>query len=190
MKKRLQRRAFLASLGNNGDKKPRFVAKGESFAQRLEGTYPDEFKGLSLGKLLRGYVTGNWDSAALEMKAMGSTPTSVGGIMIPTPVAGSVIDLARNQARVMQSGAIVVPMESATLKYPRLAADVSANWIAEAANITPGAGTFDSVTFTAKKLAALVAIDNELLEDAANSDAVIEASIAQSLALALEERTL
>ena len=166
------------------------LKSGDSFTKHLEGTYPDEFKGLSIGKLLRGYITGDWEGAVLEMKAMGSTPTSAGGMLIPTPLAGTVIDLARNYARVLQAGAITVPMSTATLKYARLTGDVPASWTTEAANITAGAGTFDSVTFTARKLASLVVIDNELLEDAANSDTVIENSVAKALALALDYAAL
>jgi HK97 family phage major capsid protein len=159
---------------------------GDSFGKHLEGTYPDEFKGLSLGRLLRGYITGNWLDAQLEMKAMGSTPSSSGGLLIPTPLSGVVIDLARAATRVMQAGAVIIPMESATLRFARLTQDVAANWTLEQANITASGAVFDGVTFTAHKLAALVAISNELLEDAANSDPVIEQSIAKSLALALD----
>jgi HK97 family phage major capsid protein len=97
-----------------------------------------------------------------------------------------VIDLARNQTRVLQAGAITVPMATATLKYARLSQDASATWTPEAANIALSAAAFDSVTFTAHKLAAIVAIDNELLEDATNADATIMHSIAKALALALD----
>ena len=117
---------------------------------------------------------------------MGSSPLSSGGIMIPTPLAATVIDLARNETRVLQAGAITVPMSTATLKYARLDQDVSASWTNEAANIALSAATFDAVTFTAHKLAALVVLDNELLEDAPNADGVIENSIAKALALALD----
>jgi hypothetical protein len=83
------RNAFLASLAPPGTTKNntgQLVLKaGDSFGKHLEGSYPDEFKGLSLGKLLRGYVTGDWADAALEQKAMGSSPLSSGGMMIPTP---------------------------------------------------------------------------------------------------------
>ena len=183
------RAAFLASLSPTVRKASggQIVLKaGESFGKHLEGTYPDEFKGLSLGKLLRGYIAGDWSNATLEQKAMGSSPLSSGGMLIPTPLAAEVIDLARNQTRVLQAGAITVPMATATLKYARLSQDASAAWTAEAANIALSAAAFDSVTFTAHKLAALVVIDNELLEDAVNADATIQNSIAKALALALD----
>ena len=166
------------------------LKSGDSFAKHFEGGYPSEFKNVSLSKILRGYITGDWSGAELEQKAMGSTPLSSGGIMIPTPLAGSVIDLARNATRVIQAGAITVPMSSATLRYARLDQDVAANWTLEANNIAMSTAAFDSVTFTAHKLAALVSIDNELLEDAPNADGVIENSIAKAIALALDYAAL
>ncbi len=162
------------------------LKSGESFAKHLEGTYPDEFKGASLAKILRGYITGNWDGASLEQKAMGSSPLSSGGVLIPTPLAATVIDLARNATRVLQAGAVTVPMSTATLRYARLDQDIVPNWTLEANNIALSSAALDSVTFTAHKLAALVAIDNELLEDAPNADGVIEESIGKALALALD----
>ena len=117
---------------------------------------------------------------------MGETPLSSGGILLPTPVSATVIDLARNQARVLQAGARVIPMSTATLKFPRLDSDVQANWTAENTDILMSAATFDSVTFTAHKLAAIFAISNELLEDASNIDGVLEESVAKSIALALD----
>ena len=183
------RNAFLASLSTEVKKSQNgqiVLKSADSFAKHVEGTYPQEFKSLSIGKILRGYINGNWDDAELEMKAMGSTPLSSGGALIPTPLAAEVIDLARNKTRVLQAGAITVPMSTATLRYARLDSDVSANWTLEASNIATSAATFDSVTFTAHKLAALVAIDNELLEDAANTDAEIMLSISKALAIALD----
>jgi HK97 family phage major capsid protein len=165
------RDAFLAGLNVRKDAKPRFLKHNETLAKALEGSYAPEMKQASLGKILRGYITGNWDGAELEQKAMGSTPLASGGLLIPTPLAANVIDLARNQARVFQAGAITVPMEEGT-------------------DIPVSAAAFNSVTFTARKLATLVVIDNELLADAPNTDSVIENSISKSIALALDYTAL
>ena len=81
-------------------------------------------------------------------------------------------------------------MTTATLRYARLTADPAANWTAEAANVSPTQGTFDSVLFTAHKLAAIVVSIMSFLEDAANVDQVLQMSIAKSLALALDSAAL
>ena len=184
------RDAFLAGLNVRKDAQPRFLKHDETLAKSLEGTYAPELKQASLGRLLRGYISGNWDGSELEQKAMGSTPLSSGGLLVPTPLAANVIDLARNQARVLQAGAITVPMSTATLRYARLTQDVGSNWVTEGTDIPVSAAAFNSVTFTARKLATLVVIDNELLEDAPNTDSVIENSIAKSIALTLDYAAL
>lgn len=172
------------------DGQPKHLKSDESLAKHVEGTYPSEYKQASLGKLLKGYVTGDWDGAELEQKAMGSTPLSSGGILIPVPLAATVIDLARSQTRILQAGARVVPMSTATLRYARQTQDVAPGWTLEGNNIPVSAVALDSVTFNAHKLAVLVPVNNELIEDAANVDGVIEQSIARAFALELDRTGL
>ncbi len=161
---------------------PMILKADQKYADVVKGSYPSEFDNLSLGRLLRGYVGMNWDGAELEQKAMASSPTTAGGILIPTPLSARVIDRARNLAAVMRAGAVTVPMTSATLTMARLTTDPTAAWTDEAGAIATSDGVFDSVVFTARKLAALLVINNELLEDGQNVDGVIEEAVAQALA--------
>lgn len=147
-------------------------------------------QGLSFDRLVRGLVTGDWSGAELEQRAISETPLTAGGHMVPTPVAASVIDKARNQARVLQVGATTVPMTSQTLKYPRLATEGTPSWRNEGAAISDTAMTFDSVTLTAQSLAILIKISWELFDDAASSEGVIENSFAQQIALELDRVAL
>jgi HK97 family phage major capsid protein len=72
----------------------------------------------------------------------------------------------------------------------RVTQDVTAGWYGEAGEIAASDAALDSVTFTARKLAALVVVNNELLEDAGNVDAVIEQIIAQAMALKFDYTAL
>ncbi len=100
------------------------------------------------------------------------------------------IDLARNQARTLQAGAIVVPTSTATLRHPGKRRVSLQNWVLEANDIPSSMAAFDSVLFTAHKLTCMAVIDNELLEDASNTGGVIESSIAKVIALALDYAVL
>ncbi len=184
------RDAFLSGFSNKQESKPLYLKSGDSMLKHVEGSYSNELKGASLGKILKGYITGDWTGAELEKKAMGESPLSSGGILLPVPVSAQVIDLARNQARVLQAGARVIPMSANTLLYPRLDSDVPSAWTLENTDIAMGAATFDSVKFTAHKVASMFAISNELLEDAGNIDGVLENSVAKSIALALDYAAL
>jgi HK97 family phage major capsid protein len=115
----------------------------------------------------------------------------IDGILIPTPLSARVLDRARNLAAVMRAGAVTVPMSTATLKLARLTTDPTAAWTAEAGAIAASDAVFDSVTFTARKLAALLVINNELLDDSDPSiDSVIEQAVAQAIAQKIDYTAL
>lgn len=155
----------------------------------LLGNNPEQ-RGLSVGKYLRGIVTGNWDGAAPERRAMAEGTLASGGYMVPSYLAADVIDAARNAARVMQAGAVTVPMDSATLKIARVATDPTAGWRAENAAITPSDMGFEVVTFTAHTLAAMCKLSVELFEDAQNIDSVVTNALGEALGLELDRAAL
>lgn len=179
------RKRFLEGITRT-DEKPVILKADQKLSEVVKGTYPAEMDRLSISRILRGYVYGDWHGSELEMKAMASSPTSAGGIFIPAPLSARVIDLARAQSVVFRAGAVTVPMETATVKLPRVTTDPTAAFYSEAQAIAASDGVFDSVTFTARKLACLVVVNNELLEDAQGVDAAIENSIATAMALKLD----
>jgi HK97 family phage major capsid protein len=164
------------------------LTRGESVAdwsrdnQHTKDTASPE----SFDRYIRGLVTGDW-SGADEERALSEGTNTAGGHLVPTPLANTVIDLARNASRVMEAGATVVPMTSQTLRIPRLTGEGSPQWRAELATITAQDMTFDAVTLTAKSLDRLILISNELFQDSSpNASDVIANSFAQQIALALD----
>lgn len=189
--------------GTRGDhpasnlKGAQILTKGQSLAGWVkdnhradEPSYGDE--PLSFGKWLKGVATNRWENATAERKALSEGTLTAGGHMVPTPVAGSVIDLARNAMRVMQAGATVVPMTSNTLKIPRLTSEGTPGWRNENAAITGADMVFDSVTFTARSLVRMVLLSRELFEDQQGDEAtnIIEQSFAAQIALELDRVAL
>jgi HK97 family phage major capsid protein len=168
------------------------VRKGESVRDWLaqNGQIGRNDEQLSFDKYLKGIATGDWEGAQAELKAMGEGTPTAGGHMVPAPVAGQVIDLARNASRVFQAGATLVPMTSSTLKYARLTSDGAPSWKSEGATITGADLAFDSVTFTARTLVRLVTLSVELFEDAPNVGNVIGNSFAAQIGLELDRVAL
>ncbi|NPV52644.1 MAG: phage major capsid protein [Firmicutes bacterium] len=152
-----------------------------------DGIRPDE---LSLGRLLRGVVSGNWHGAEAERRALSEGTDTLGGYLVPEPLALRVIDLARNQARVMEAGALTVPMEESSLKMARVTSDPTAYWRAENEAITESDMTFGAITLYAKALAALCRVSIELIEDAVNMPQLVESALSQALALELDRAAL
>jgi HK97 family phage major capsid protein len=172
------------------------LAKSRSIVdwQRSKGLIHKDQEGMSLAKFLRGITLADWRGADGERKAMTEGVAGDGGYLVPAPLAGNVIDLVRNKARVMQAGASVVPMTSSTLKIARQTGDPTGVWHAEgASDITPSQLSFDAVTLTAKTLTALVTFSRELLEDATAGGGLeqqVNGSIAAQLALQLDSKSL
>jgi HK97 family phage major capsid protein len=145
---------------------------------------------LSLQRYLRGQATGRWDGADHE-RALAEATLGAGGALVPAPLSARIIDLARNQTRVFQAGAITVPMTSQTLALARLTGEGSPAWKTEGANITAADLTFDRVTFTARTLVRRVDLSVELFEDSdPSAEDVIARSFAGQMAVELDRAAL
>lgn len=145
-----------------------------------------EGEGLSFGRIVRGMATGDWAGSERERRALWESNPSSAGVLVPAPMASQIIDLARNQARVMQAGAITVPMESATLKIARQTGDPSLAWHAEGDTIGESNLSFDSVTLRAHTLPCLVKFSLEMLEDVDNLEGIVEAAVSKAMANELD----
>src|SRR5207237_9810438 len=105
---------------------------------------------------LRGALTGDWGRDPELRAAMAEGTPSLGGAIVPTPLAASIFDKARAQSVVFTAGVGTLPMTSATLKVARVTADPTISWNAENNALTPTNPTFDTVTFTAQTAALVV----------------------------------
>lgn len=170
------------------------LTRSDSFADFVSrrGLVQPGQEEVRLASLLKAWTTGRRDGLNdAEHRAMAEGTASAGGVTVPTPTAARLIDKARNQARVMQAGATVVPMTSQTLTIPRLVGTSAPAWRAENAAIASGDLTLDAVTFTAKSLAFQVKCSRELLEDSdPNIGNVIENDLAAQVALELDRVAL
>ncbi|HOI95031.1 MAG TPA: phage major capsid protein [Syntrophobacter fumaroxidans] len=167
----------------------RLLKREESIAEHVRAELPDGIKPeeLSLGRMVRGFVTGDWNQAEAERRSvMEIGDSTLGGHLVPTPLSARIIDMARNKSVIMRAGALTVPMTASTLKLAKITQDVTGYWRAENAAITESNMVFDGVTLTCKVLAALCRISIELMEDGANVGQLIEDSIAAALALELD----
>jgi HK97 family phage major capsid protein len=156
---------------------------GKIRAYRPDERMADAYGGPSLDEYVRATIMG-------ETRAMSEGLAVGGGFLVPTPLAGFVIDLARAQSVIVGSGALTVPMESATLNIPRLATDPTASWRSENDPISEGDPTFGSAQLTARSLACLVSIPNELLLDSPVAGGFITQAITKAMAVAMDTGAL
>lgn len=170
------------------------LESSESFAEwtRVHGLTPParSAEKPNFGQWLKGVVTGEYEGPQMQA-SLGEGAIGTGGALVPAPLSGELIDLARTKARVIQAGARTVPMTSQTLAIARLAGDPGSAWKAEGAAVAaPTDPTFERVTLTARTLIGLVRASRELIEDAVNMDSIIRNAFAEALARKLDKAAL
>ncbi len=153
-------------------------------------------KGIRLARAIRALAASRGDLRAaayhaehrfhdpVVAKALAEGSGASGGFLVPQEFSREIIEMLMSQAVVRRSGATVLPMNSNVLNIPRLASGAQATYIGENTNIVKTEPTFEQIQLSAKKLAALVPISNDLIRDSSPAaDAVVRNDLVNALAL-------
>lgn len=163
---------------------------GDWLAARGDGL-TSELEEFSLGKAVRGALTGNWAGADVERRVMAEGTDAVGGYLIPAPLSARLIDRIRHISRVFEAGVSLVPMTVDELSLARLETPGSASWKTENNPITTTDLTFGKVTLKAKTLPILARMSRELFDDMSDdAAALIERELLSVLALEVDRAVL
>lgn len=145
---------------------------------------------LSLTRILRGKILGEWRGADRELRALGEGTGSLGGFFIPDALSSMLVDLARAKAVTQQAGALTVVMEQPTMHIVRVKSDPVGYWRAEHGEIPESDPTFDRVTLNAHSLGVMVRVSVEALQDASNFEVTIRNLISSAIALEIDKCAL
>jgi len=96
-------------------------------------------------------------------KALAAGVATAGGFLVPDDVSEEIIEFLRPASVVRASGAVEVPMPHGNLTMPKQVGGGSATYIGENTNIPPSQQTFGQLRLTARKLAALTPVSNDLI---------------------------
>lgn len=108
--------------------------------------------------------------AAFEKaNAMSEGVMADGGALVPDEFSSEFIDLLRARAVVRGLGARPLPMNRGTLSISKQTGAATANYVGENAVIPASKPAVGALQLSAKKLAAIVAISNDLIRDAVYS---------------------
>ncbi|MDB4896885.1 MAG: phage major capsid protein family [Firmicutes bacterium] len=165
-------------------------------ASQMAQQAPPAEKGVKAARFLRALASakGDPDRAAriakeqwhdeAVAKALGESTVSGGGALVPEEYASEVIDLLRAKAVVRAMGTPSAPMNSGSLTMPFLSAGSTASYVGENQNISKSEPQTGNLQLSAKKLAALVPISNDLLRDASpNADTIVRNDMVRNMAL-------
>lgn len=122
----------------------------------------------------------------IETRAAVTTSNSLGGYLVPTPMETAIIDL-REERGVFRQQSYVRTMTSDTLVVPRRAGGVTAYFVNEnpSSAITDSDKSWDAVSLTARKIAALCKYSTEINEDSAIN---VADDLAQEIAYAFADK--
>lgn len=157
-------------------------------------------KGIAAGRFVRSLAAGRgdpgravaWAKKAYKddlgdvvVKALQAGNFTAAGALVPDAIAAEIIDLLRAKTVMRAAGARTLPMPNGTMTIRKQTGTSTASYVGESTNITSTNPTIGSITLTAKKLAAIVPISNDLLlYDAGNStaaDAFVRDDLVQSI---------
>lgn len=96
-------------------------------------------------------------------KALGASTMTAGGALVPDQYSSEVIELLRPASVISRMGPRIVPMPGGTLTMPKLAGGSQASYVGENQNAGKTEPNFGQLRLTARKMAAVVPISNDLI---------------------------
>ena len=141
---------------------------------------------LSLGKIVKGAILGDWNGAENEHTIYNANTTTA-GVLVPESLSATVIEAVRNESALNRAGALTVPMATSTVVIGKEVEVPTAHFKNAYDPITASNINFEGIELKAKTIAAMVFLDQETLQDAQNIESLIASSLAKSLALAIDK---
>lgn len=154
----------------------------ESRKRVLDTGKPEGGKG---DEKTRGFMKALFTGDREYLKAISGLSDSAGGYLIPEELRSEVLRIAQTQYGLARREFRYLPFSGPgnERKIPALATSVSVTWTDEAGVKQSTAPTFDIVTQTLKKLAAIVPMTDEIIEDSTiNLTALVAELFAEAVA--------
>ena len=116
--------------------------------------------------------------------ALNSSNSTGGAVLVPANTAAAVIERLVPNAVIRMMGAISLPLNNGNLKMPSISGGATAGYIGREADAPVSQQTLGGVQLTAKKLAALVPISNDLIRYA-GTDQRVDSLIVEDTAISM-----
>jgi len=112
-----------------------------------------------------------------------------GGFLVNQDYSTDLIDALRPSVAVRRMGAVSVPMPNGNLSTRKQTSTSNATWVGERAAIPTSAPGVDMVKMSAKKLAALVPISNDLLRyNSVQTDELVRNDVVREVGIAEDQQ--
>lgn len=116
-------------------------------------------------------------------KALAAGIGTSGGFVVPDQYVSDIIEFLRPASAVLSLNPLQMPMPNGTITVPKLAGGSSATYIGENTNIVATQPSFGQLRLTARKLAALVPISNDLIRfSTPSADTIVRDDLVSAIA--------
>ncbi|AXF20539.1 phage major capsid protein [Burkholderia pyrrocinia] len=135
-----------------------------------------EVKGAKMARMVRALAAARGDAQLASKLAiergfgeevamsLNTLTSSAGGVLVPENLSSEVIELLRPKSVVRKLGARTLPLSNGNITIPRLKGGAIVGYIGADSDIPTTHQQFDDLKLTAKKMAALVPIANDLIK--------------------------
>lgn len=135
-----------------------------------------EVKGAKMARMVRALAAARGDAQLASRLAiergfgeevamsLNTLSSSAGGALVPENLSSEVIELLRPKSVVRKLGARTLPLSNGNITIPRLKGGAIVGYIGADTDIPTTQQQFDDLKLTAKKMAALVPIANDLIK--------------------------
>lgn len=142
-------------------------------------------------RTLKGWGDADLADGMVQAKALSQSSAPAGGYLVPIQQSAEIIDLRRNKTVIRGSGVREIPLPGGNLQVPKLTAGVAGSYIGENENIGVEQPTFGEVSLSAKKLAVMVPISNDLIRNSSpQADALVRDDIVRGLSVTEDAKLL
>ena len=142
------------------------VAEHKEAMEKKAGIYNQDVKAdrKALNDVTRNIVKALISGDTMALKALATTPDANGGYLVNTELATEIQRLA-TEFGVSRREMRVITMTSHSMRIPLSLTDISVYWTGEAVAKKSTAPTFTQATLELKKIAAIVPMTDEFIED-------------------------
>lgn len=157
------------------------LRQGQRFKDKVK--IKSEDRNLSLGKYIRGAITGKWDGAEEEKRAMTTTAT---GVLIPDILAAEIIDIARDKSLFTLADVPIIPMREGTMTISRLKKDPQFKFKKEALQAEESSMELESINLDTKTCYGYAYVSLEAIKKSRNLEDLIRNAFAEAMAQAID----
>lgn len=157
-------------------------------SNNIDSLYKDGQE-LSIGKYVRGAITGNWENAENEKSEYRSLSTSTGTVLIPKSLSAEILKVIMNNS-VIYGHVPIIEMPNGNLTIAKITKNPEFAFKTELEKVNPVDATFGSIDLKSKTVYGLMNISIETLESAKNLDSVVKQAMADALSDAIDKSML